>query len=72
MGNVIRLSPDVRSVFRRLLRKGLTVTRITFLFDTTRQTVYRWLRRGRHVGRESYKDKPRELRTSKVTGIVEL
>jgi len=68
----MRLSPDVRSVFRRLLRKGLTVTGIAFLFDTTRQTVHRWLRRGRHVGRESFKDKPREPRASKVTGEVEL
>jgi len=68
----MRLSPDVRSVFRRLLRKGLTVTRIAFLFDTTRQTVHRWLRRGGHVGRESFKDKPREPKTSKVTGEVEL
>ena len=72
LGNVMRLSPDIRSVFRRLLRKGLTVTGIAFLFDTTRQTVCRWLRRGRHVGRESFKDKPREPRASKVTGEVEL
>jgi hypothetical protein len=45
---------------------------IAFLFDTTRQTVYRWLRRGRHAGGESFKDEPRELKASKVTGEVEL
>jgi len=48
------------------------VTRIAFLFDTTRQTVHRWLRRGKHVGRESFKDMPREPRASKVTDEVEL
>jgi len=68
----MRLSPDIRSVFRRLLKKGLTVTRIAYLFDTTRQTVHRWLRRGRHVGRESFKDKPRKPRASKVTDEIEL
>jgi len=48
------------------------VTRIAYLFDTTRQTVHRWLRRGKHVGRESFKDRPREPKTSKVTDEVEL
>ena len=66
------MSPDIRGVFRRLLKKGLTVTRIAFLFDTTRQTVHKWLKRGKHVGRESFKDRPREPRVSKVTDEVEL
>ena len=71
-GDVMRLSPDIRGIFRKLIKKGLTVTRIAQLFDITRQTVYRWLRRGKHVGRESFKDKPREPKASKVTGEVEL
>ncbi|MBS7615342.1 helix-turn-helix domain-containing protein [Candidatus Bathyarchaeota archaeon] len=71
-GNVMRLSPDIRGVFRKLLKKGLTVTGIAYLFDTTRQTVHRWLKRGKHVGRESFKDMPREPRASKVTDKVEL
>ena len=68
----MRLSPDLRGIFRNLVKKGLTVTRIAFLFDTTRQTVHRWLRRGRHVGRESFRDILREPRASKVTDEVEL
>jgi len=68
----MRLSPDIRGIFRRLVNKGLTVTGIAFLFDTSRQTVHRWLRRGRHVGRESFRDRPREPRASKVTDEVEL
>ena len=58
-GDVMRLSPDIRGIFRKLVGKGLTVTRIAQLFDTTRQTVYRWLKRGKHVGREYFNDKPR-------------
>ena len=68
----MRLSPDIRGAFRRLVKKGLTVTRIAYLFDTTRQTVYRWLRRGRHVGRESFRDRAREPRASRVTDEAEL
>lgn len=68
----MRLSPDIRGVFRNLLKKGLTVTGIAYLFDTTRQTVHRWLRRGRHAGRESFRDMPRKPKASKVTDEVEL
>jgi transposase len=72
LGNVVRFSPEIRGLFRKLVRKGLTVTRITYLFDTTRQTVYRWLKRGKHRGRESYEDMPRQPKTNKVTAEVEL
>jgi transposase InsO family protein len=68
----MRLSPDIRGIFRKLVEKGLTVTGIAYLFDTTRQTVHRWLKRGKHVGRESFKDMPREPKASKVTDKVEL
>ena len=68
----MRLSPDIRGVFRKLVRKDLTVTRIAQLFDTTRQTVHRWLKRSRHVGREYFKDKSRLPKPSKVTDEVEL
>ena len=68
----MRLSPDIRGAFRKLVKKGLTVTRIAYLFDTTRQTVYRWLRRGRHAGRDFFRDRPREPQASKVTEEVEL
>jgi len=68
----VRLSPDIRGAFNKLVKKGLAVTRIAELFDTTRQTVHRWLRRAKHVGREYYKDKPRKPKQSKVTAEVEL
>ena len=70
--NGVRLSPDIRGAFYRLVKKGLEVTRIAELFDTTRQTVYRWINRAKHVGREHYKDKPRKPKEPKVTVEVEL
>ena len=67
-----RLSPEVRGAFGKLVKKGLAVTRVAELFDTTRQTVHRWLGRAKHVGREYFKDKPRKPKESKVTEEVEL
>jgi IS30 family transposase len=68
----VRLSPDIRGTFTKLVKKGLEVTCIADLFDTTRQTVYRWLNRAKHVGREYFKDKHRKPKEPKVTEEVEL
>lgn len=68
----MRLSPDIRGTFSKFVKKGLEVTRIAELFDTTRQTVYRWINRAKHVGREYYKDRSRRPKESKVTFEVEL
>jgi predicted DNA-binding protein YlxM (UPF0122 family) len=68
----LRLSPDIRGTFNKFVKKGLAVTRIAELFDITRQTVHRWLRRAKHVGREYFKDKPRTPKQAKVTEEVEL
>lgn len=68
----MRLAPDIRAAFRQLLKKGLEVSRIAQLFDTSRRTVYRWLRRGNHQGSESFLDKERKPKESKVTVEVEV
>lgn len=68
----MRFTPDIRAVFRQLHNKGLRVARIAELFDTSRKTVYRWLKRASHVGREYFNDKPRRSKESKVTVDVEV
>lgn len=68
----VRLSPDIRGAFRKLVKKGLAIKDIAYYFDTTRQTVYRWLRRGKHRGIETFQDKPRQPKESKVTVDVEV
>jgi len=68
----VRLDASIRGLFGKLVNKGLTVTRISELFDTSRQTVHRWLKRAKHVGREYFKDKPREPKPGKITDEVEL
>src|SRR4030042_2063898 len=71
-GDDVRLSPDIRGAFRKLAKKDLTVSSIAEMFKTTRQTVYRWLGRGKHRGKETFRDKPRQPKESKVTFEVEL
>jgi IS30 family transposase len=71
-GDGVRLSPEIRGAFRKLVKKDLAVTKIAELFSTTRQTVYRWLRRGKHPGKETFQDKPRQPKESKITVEVEL
>ena len=68
----MRLSPDIRGAFRKLAKTKLTVSGIAKTFGTTKQTVYRWLKRGKHPGKETFKDKPRRPKESKVTLEVEL
>jgi IS30 family transposase len=71
-GDGVGLSPEIRGAFRKLVKKDLAVTKIAELFSTTRQTVYRWLRRGKHPGKETFQDKPRQPKESKITVEVEL
>ncbi len=68
----MRLSPDIRGAFRKLVKKNVAFSFIAQMFGTTRQTVYRWLRRGKHRGSETFKDKLRQPKESKVTAEVEL
>ncbi len=59
-------------MFRRFFEKGLSKTKIAEIFDTTRQTVDRWIKRSRHAGREYYRDRPRKHKHSKITVEVEV
>lgn len=68
----MRFTPDIRAVFRQLFKKGLSVKIIAELFDTSRQTVHKWLNRTKHVGREYFNDKPRRPKDSKVTVDIEV
>ncbi|MGQ9680755.1 MAG: helix-turn-helix domain-containing protein [Candidatus Bathyarchaeia archaeon] len=62
----MRLSPDIRGAFRKLAKTNITVTATAQMFSTTRQTVYRWLRRAKHRGKETFKDKKSSQGTIKT------
>ena len=62
----MRFSPDIRAFFRKLWKDGKSVTEIADFFGTSRRTVYRWINRAKHAGREYYRDKPREPKEGKI------
>jgi hypothetical protein len=68
----MRFTPDIRAFFRKLWKEGKKVKEIADFFGTTRKTVYRWINRAKHVGREHYTDKPRKPKQGKVTVNVEV
>ena len=66
-----RLPPDIRALCRRFAQKGLKINKIAELLGTSRQTVHHWLKRAKHRGRESFKDRSREAKKGKITVEVE-
>jgi predicted DNA-binding transcriptional regulator AlpA len=68
----MRFTPDVRAFIRKLCKDGKKVKEIADFFGTTRKTVYRWINRARHAGREHYTDKPRKPRPGKITVQAEV
>lgn len=68
----MRFTPDVRAFIRKLWKKGKKVKEIAEFFGTTRKTIYRWVDRPKHVGREYYTDRPRKPKQGKITVNVEV
>lgn len=66
-------TPDVRRLIVRARRMGMRVKEICEVFNVSRWTVQRWVKRAHHRGRESFKDKSRRPHTihRKVTWEVE-
>lgn len=66
-------TPEVRRLIVRARRMGKKVKEICEMFSVSRWTVQRWVKRSRHPGRESFKDKSRRPHTihRKVTWEVE-
>ncbi len=69
---MVRLTPDIRALCKKFVNKGLKISKVAELLDTSRQTVHSWLNRAKHPGRESYRDKPRKPKEGKVTVEVEV
>ena len=68
----MRYTPDVRKLMRDLVLKGRSQAAVARFLGTARSTVYRWLKRAQHVGREYYNDRPRKPKEGKVTVEVEV
>jgi putative transposase len=68
----MRFTPGIRVFFRKLWKEGRKVSEIADFFGTTRKTVYRWVNRAKHKGRECFKDKPRKPRQGRITVSIEV
>lgn len=66
-------TPEIRQLVVRIRRMGKKVKEIADMFNVSRWTVWRWVKRAYHRGRESYKNKSKRPHTIhyKVTREVE-
>jgi transposase InsO family protein len=66
-------TPETRRLMVKARKRGCTIKEITTMFGVSRWTVWRWVKRAHHRGRESYKDKPKKPHTihRKITLKIE-
>jgi transposase InsO family protein len=67
----MRLTPEQRRQMVKMVRKGTKIKDVAELFGVSRQTVWRWCKRAKHRGRESFRDLPRKPKRRKITQRVE-
>jgi len=53
------VTPEVRSLMVKARKNGMKVKDIVRIFGVSRKTVWKWVRRAKHPGRESFKDLPK-------------
>lgn len=68
----MRTAPEQRKLMVDAVRRGVNKNIVAEVFNTSLRTVYRWIKRAFHKGKESYKDKSRKAKKSKITLKVEL
>ena len=67
----IRLKPEQRRQMVNMVRMGLSKKLVAEISGVSRTTVWTWCERAKHRGRESFRDRPRRPKRSKVTKKVE-
>ena len=55
-----------------MVRAGVKKKVVAKIFRVSRQTVWKWCKRAKHRGRESFRDQPRRPKKGKITRKVEL
>lgn len=68
----MRLNPEQRHLMVDAVKRGVNKTTVAKVFDTTRKTVWNWCKRAYHRGKESFLNKLRKPKDSKITFEVEL
>jgi len=67
-----RLQPPQRRQMVKMVRAGVKKKVAAEVFGVSRQTVWKWCKRAKHRGRESFRDLPRRQKQGKITRKVEL
>jgi len=67
----MRTTPEQRRQMVDMVRKGLSKKVVAEIFGVSRQTVWKWCKRAKHRGRESFRDLPRRPKKGKITRKVE-
>ncbi|MGC8816798.1 MAG: DDE-type integrase/transposase/recombinase [Candidatus Hadarchaeum sp.] len=66
-----RLNTDQRRQMVKVIRQGMAKKDAAEAFGVGRQTAWKWCKRAKHRGRESFRDLPRKPRKGKITKKVE-
>jgi len=66
-----RLKPNERRQMVKLVRAGVKKKDTAKAFGVSRVTVWKWCKRAKHRGRESFRDRPRRPKKGKITRKVE-
>lgn len=67
----MRTTPLTRKTMVKLVKEGINKTTVAKVFNTTRKTVWSWCKRSYHRGKESFLNKLRKPKESKITFEVE-
>lgn len=63
----MRLTSDIRCLIAKAIDRGINKALVARVLDVTRRTIYKWIKRRKHL-----KDRKRKTRESKITFNVEL
>lgn len=68
----MRTTPEQRKLMVQAVKRGNDINIVAKILNRSVRTVYRWIKRAFHPGKELYKDKPRKAKKSRITLKVEL
>jgi len=66
-----RLTPEQRGRVVNTVRKGMSKKVAAEIFGVSKVTVWKWCKRAKHRGRESFRDLPRRPKRRKITQKIE-
>lgn len=66
------ITPEIRKLIVSAKRRGARTKDIAKMFNVHRKTVWKWCKRAKHRGRESFKDKSKRPKNIKKKTTIEI